>query len=101
MRIVTAKGDNPYAMASRGVLATDVTDCTDGRGPFICAICGIRGRFYEYVLPAITTIHNVVDRARILHSHGARHVPRSVAVTIPRQPPKTSPAHLSLAYLKD
>jgi hypothetical protein len=28
---------------------------------------------HENVLPADPTIHHVIDRARIFHSHGARH----------------------------
>jgi hypothetical protein len=28
---------------------------------------------YENLLPAVPTIHHVIDRARIFHSHGARH----------------------------
>ena len=27
----------------------------------------------ENVFPAVTTVHPVIDRAWILHSHGARH----------------------------
>jgi hypothetical protein len=45
-------------------------------------LAGIRQRFkqvlavhiiYENVLPAVPTIHYMVDRARIFHSHAARH----------------------------
>jgi hypothetical protein len=37
-----------------------------GFSPFECAN-------YENVLAAVPTIHHVIDRARIFHSHGARH----------------------------
>ena len=32
----------------------------------------------ENILPAVTTVHHMVDRARIFHSHGARHELRPV-----------------------
>jgi hypothetical protein len=35
---------------------------------------GLFGRAnYHNVIPAVPTIHHVIDRARIFHSHGARH----------------------------
>ena len=43
------------------------------------------------VLPAVPAVHDVVDGARILHSHRARHVQESVDIPIPRQAPKRIP----------
>ena len=37
-----------------------------GLSPFGCAN-------YDNVFPAVPTVHHVIDRARKLHSHGARH----------------------------
>src|ERR1017187_1362104 len=44
---------------------------------------------YENVLPAVPTIHHVIDRARKLHSHGARHGAMRVGITAPGQAKKT------------
>jgi hypothetical protein len=48
-----------------------------GLSPFGRAICTraaihLTGKDGN-VLPAVPTIHHVIDRARIFHSHGARH----------------------------
>jgi hypothetical protein len=45
---------------------------------------------YEHVLPAVPTIHYVIDcarifQARIFHSHSARHGPMRVGITAPGQ----------------
>jgi hypothetical protein len=45
----------------------------------------------EDVLLAVATIHHVVDRARILHSHRPRHVQQNVDIPSPRQAPKRIP----------
>jgi hypothetical protein len=41
------------------------------------------------VLPAVPTIHHVIDRARIFHSHGARHGAMRVGITAPGQAQNT------------
>jgi hypothetical protein len=41
------------------------------------------------VLPAVPTIHHVIDGARIFHSHGARHGAMRVGITAPGQAQNT------------
>jgi len=48
----------------------------------------------ENVLPAVATIHHVIDRAWIFHSHGARHLSRvseSLPQVKPRKPSENYP----------
>jgi len=49
--------------------------------------------------PAVATIHHMVDRTRILHSHSARHGPQRGELPISRQPSKNIP-RLSPACLE-
>jgi len=44
---------------------------------------------YENAFPAVLTIHHVIDRARIFHSHGARDGAMRVGITAPDQARKT------------
>jgi hypothetical protein len=52
---------------------------------------------HEDVLLAVATIHHVVDRPRILHSHGARH--ESYNATLPSLVKHGKPAHPPLPAL--
>ena len=62
-------------------------------GPLPRVASAARGQIIdEYVPPAVPTVHDVVDRARILHSHGARHASECVGVAATRQAPKNIPA---------
>ena len=46
----------------------------------------------ENVLLAVPTVHDMVDRARILHSHGARHVSQIATLPSLVKHPNTSPS---------